>query len=322
MPWPSPAPVRSIATVTPKGDQATEQQRGIVAGVAAYLIWGALTLYWRHLEEFNAVELIGYRVICSAVIMAIVLTVSRRWQHLGPILRDRRLLGSVVLCALFLTINWTTYVWAVVHDHVIETALGYFLAPLGTMCVGVLVLHEKVSRAQKFVFVLAVIAVGILTFSYGQVPWLALIIATTWVVYGYLKKHVPLTPVESMAAESFIVLGPAIIAVTVLAGGADSIPNTATTGQFVLVLCSGLATIIPLTLFAYAAQRMPLTVIGPLNYIVPTINFCLGWLVFHESLPPSRVVGFALVWVGLAIATVDAARRSRIKSTPAEPIPV
>ena len=322
MPWPSPAPVRSIATVTPDGDQATEQQRGIVAGVAAYLIWGALTLYWRHLEEFNAVELIGYRVICSAVIMAIVLTVSRRWQHLGPILRDRRLLGSVVLCALFLTINWTTYVWAVVHDHVIETALGYFLAPLGTMCVGVLVLHEKVSRAQKFVFVLAVIAVGILTFSYGQVPWLALIIATTWVVYGYLKKHVPLTPVESMAAESFIVLGPAIIAVTILAGGADSIPNTATTGQFVLVLCSGLATIVPLTLFAYAAQRMPLTVIGPLNYIVPTINFCLGWLVFHESLPPSRVVGFALVWVGLAIATVDAARRSRIKSTPAEPIPV
>ena len=302
--------------------QATEQQRGIVAGVAAYLIWGALTLYWRHLEEFNAVELIGWRVICSAAIMALVLTVSHRWQHLRPILGDRRLLGSVVLCALFLTINWTTYVWAVVHDHVIETALGYFLAPLGTMAVGMVVLHEKVGRAQKFVFVLAAIAVGILTFSYGRVPWLSLIIATTWVVYGYLKKHVPLTPVESMAAESFIVLVPAIIAVTVLAGRAGSIPNTATTGQFLLVLCSGLATIVPLTLFAYAAQRMPLTVIGPLNYIVPTINFCLGWLVFHESLPPSRIVGFALVWVGLVIATVDTARRSRIKPPLAEPIPV
>jgi chloramphenicol-sensitive protein RarD len=302
--------------------RASAQQRGIVAGVTAYLIWGALTLYWRHLEEFNAVELIGWRVICSAAIMAIVLSVSHRWQHLRPILHDRRLLGSVVLCALFLTINWTTYVWAVVHDHVIETALGYFLAPLGTMAVGVIVLHEKVSRAQQFVFVLALIAVGILTFSYGRVPWLALIIATTWVAYGYLKKHVPLTPIESMAAESFIVLGPAIVAVTVLAGGANSIPSTATTGQFLLVLCSGLATIVPLTLFAYAAQRMPLTVIGPLNYIVPTINFCLGWLVFHESLPPSRVVGFALVWVGLIIATVDTARRSRIKPAPAEPIPV
>ena len=171
-------------------------------------VWGALTLYWRHLEEFNAVELIGWRVICSAVIMAIVLTVSHRWQHLRPILTDRRLLGSVVLSALILTINWTTYVWAVVHDHVIETALGYFLAPLGTMAVGVVVLHEKLSRAQEFVFVLALVAVGILTFSYGRVPWLALIIATSWVVYGYLKKHVPLTPIESMAAESFIVLVP------------------------------------------------------------------------------------------------------------------
>jgi chloramphenicol-sensitive protein RarD len=308
--------------VSPEDEQAEQQRRGIVAGVTAYLVWGALTLYWRHLEAFNAVELIGWRVICSAVIMVAVLSVTHRWQHLRPIVANRRLLGSVVLCALVLTVNWTTYVWAVVHDHVIETALGYFLAPLGTMAVGVVVLHEKLSRAQEFVFVLAVIAVGILTFSYGRVPWLALIIASSWVVYGYLKKHVPLTPIESMAAESFIVLVPAIFAVTVLASGSNSIPHTASTAQFILVLCSGLATIVPLTLFAYAAQRMPLTVIGPLNYIVPTINFCLGWLVFHESLPPSRIVGFALVWVGLAIATADAARRSRIKSTVVEPIPV
>ena len=298
------------------------QQNGVVAGVAAYLVWGALTLYWRHLEGFDAIELVGWRVICSAVLMVIVMTVTHRWQHLRPVLADRRLLGSVVLCALFLTANWTTYVWAVVHDHVIETALGYFLAPLGTMAVGVLVLHERLRRVQQFVFVLAVVAVVVLTFSYGQVPWVALILAGTWVVYGYLKKHVPLTPVESMAAESFIVFGPAIVATVVLGGRAASIPHTASTAQIALVLSSGLATIVPLTLFAYAAQRVPLTVIGPLNYIVPTINFCLGWLVFHESLPPSRVVGFALVWVGLAIATVDAARRSRLRSTLADPVPV
>lgn len=303
-------------------EQAAAQRRGIVAGVAAFLVWGTLTLYWRHLEDFNAVELIGWRVICSAVLMAIVLSVTHRWQHLRPVLGNRRLLGSVVLCALFLTVNWTTYVWAVVHDHVIETALGYFLAPLGTMAAGVVMLHEKLSRVQEFVFVLAVIAVGILTFSYGRVPWLALVIAATWVAYGYLKKHVPLTPVESMAAESFIVLGPAIIVVTAFAGRATSIPQTATSAQMVLVLCSGLVTIVPLTLFAYAAHRVPLTVIGPLNYIVPTINFCLGWLLFHEALPPSRIVGFALVWVGLAIATVDAARRSRARSGLVETVPV
>ena len=145
---------------------------------------------------------------------------------------------------------------------------------------------RRLSRAQQFVFVLAAVAVAILTFSYGRVPWLALIIATTWVVYGYLKKHVPLTPVESMAAESFIVLGPAIMVVTAARRRrrrASRRPRRS--AQFALVLCSGIATIVPLTLFAYAAQRMPLTVIGPLNYIVPTINFCLGWLVFHEALP-------------------------------------
>jgi chloramphenicol-sensitive protein RarD len=125
-----------------------------------------------------------------------------------------------------------------------------------------------------------------------------------------------------MAAESFVVLCPAIIAVTAFAGRTTSIPQTATSGQMVLVLCSGLATIVPLTLVAYAAQRVPLTVIGPLNYIVPTINFCLGWLLFHEALPPSRMVGFALVWVGLAIATVDAARRSRARSGLVEAVPV
>ena len=316
MRWPSRARVRSIESVNP------DQQRGIVAGVAAYLVWGALTLYWRHLETFDAVELIGWRVMCSAVVMAALLTATHRWQHLRPLLTDRRLLGSVVLSAIVLTVNWTTYVWAVVHDHVIETALGYFLAPLGTIAVGVIVLHEKVSRAQELVFVLAVIAVGILTFSYGRVPWLALIIAVTWVGYGYLKKRVPITPVESMAAESFIILVPAIIVVVLVAGRSSSIPQTASAAQLGARPVQRTRNDRAADPFAYAAQRTPLTIMGPLNYIVPTINFSLGWLVFHESLPPSRVAGFALIWVGLAIATADAARRSRSRAMPTEPVPV
>jgi chloramphenicol-sensitive protein RarD len=294
------------------------ERHGIIAAAAAYLVWGGLTIYWRQLHTFNAVELIGWRVISSAALMAVVLTVTNRWQHLAPIRDNRRLLGTVVLSAAVLATNWTTYVWAVVHDHVIETALGYFLSPLGTMAVGVLVLHEPIRRMQQLVFGLAVVAVMILTFSYGRVPWLALLIAATWVLYGYLKKGVPLTPVESMAAESFVVLIPAIAAVVVLSSKAGSITHSGTAIQLVLVAGSGLATIVPLTLFAYAAQRVPLTVIGPLNYIVPTINFCLGWVAFHETLPPWRVAGFVLIWIGLLIATVDAARRSRTRVTPLE----
>ncbi|HEY7627069.1 MAG TPA: EamA family transporter RarD, partial [Ilumatobacteraceae bacterium] len=302
--------------------QHPDHRDGIVAGVAAYLVWGALTLYWRHLHTFDAIELIGWRVICSAVLMAAVLSTTKGWHRLRPLFGDRRLLGAVMLCALFLAGNWTTYVWAVVHDHVIETALGYFLAPLGTMALGVVVLHERVNNVQRLVFVLAMVAVAELTFSYGRVPWLALILASTWVAYGYLKKRVPMTPMETMAAESFIVLLPAIAAVAAFAGRSDGIPRSASTGQLILVMCSGLATIVPLTLFAYAAQRIPLTVIGPLNYIVPTINFCLGWLVFHEELPASRVVGFAIVWLGLVIATADAARRSRLRAQTVAPVPV
>jgi chloramphenicol-sensitive protein RarD len=173
------------------------------------------------------------------------------------------------------------------------------------------------------VFVLAAAAVVELTISYGRVPWLALLIAATWTIYGYLKKGLPITPLESMAAESFIVLVPAIVVVVVMSGNANSVPRTASAAQLALVLCSGLATIIPLTLFAFAAQRVPLTVIAPLNYINPTINFFLGWLVFHEALPASRVVGFVVVWIGLVMATIDAARRSRRKAmTAAEPVPV
>jgi chloramphenicol-sensitive protein RarD len=312
--------VSDPSRLDPANDGA--ERHGIIAAVAAYLVWGALTIYWRQLHSFNAVELIGWRVICSAALMAVVLTVTGRWQHLAPIRDDRRLLGTVVLSAVVLATNWTTYVWAVVHDHVLETALGYFLSPLGTMAVGVLVLHEPVRRMQQVVFGLAVVAVMILTFSYGRVPWLALLIAATWVLYGYLKKGVPLTPVESMAAESFVVMIPAIAAVVVLSGTASSIAHSGTTIQVVLVAGSGLATIIPLTLFAFAAQRVPLTIIGPLNYIVPTINFCLGRVAFHEALPPARMAGFVLIWIGLLIAGIDAARRSRTRVTPLEAMPV
>lgn len=303
-------------------DERDEHRRGVIAGIVAYCVWGALTLYWRHLHSFDALELIGWRVICSTVLMAVLLSTGRRWRALRPLLHDRRLLGWVALCAIFLAANWTTYVWAVVHDHVIETALGYFLSPLGTMALGVVVLHERLSRVQRVVFVLAAVAVVELTISYGHVPWVALILGATWVVYGYLKKRARLTPIESMAAESFIVMPPAIVVVIVFAGHAGSIPHTASTAQLVLVMCSGIATVVPLTLFAFAAQRVPLTVIGPLNYIVPTINFCLGWLAFHEALPASAVAGFVMVWIGLAAATIDAARRSRLRSTAVEVVPV
>ena len=288
-----------------------EQRAGIIAGATAYVVWGLLTIYWKQLHGFDAFELIGWRITASAVIMAIALTISKRWLHLRVLLRDRALLARVAAAAVLLTVNWTSYVWAVVHGHILETALGYFIAPLGTVTVGVLVLHETLRRALKVALVLAAGAVVLLTISYGRVPWLALAIAVSWTWYGYIKKHVPLTPVESMAAESFILLLPAAAVAVALAGRAGSIPKSASPVELTFALFSGLATVAPLMLFAYAAHRTPLTIIGPMQYIVPSMNFVIGWLLYHEALPAARLVGFALVWVGLAVLTIDSVRRSR-----------
>ena len=295
--------------------QHAEQRAGIIAGVAAYVIWGLLTIYWKQLKGFNAFELIGWRITASAIIMAIILTATRHWRFLAVLRDDRALLARVGAAAVLLTVNWTAYVWAVVNGHVLETALGYFIAPLGTVTVGVLVLHEPLRSALKIALAFASAAVVVLTVSYGGVPWLALLIATSWTTYGYIKKHVPLTPVESMAAESFILVGPALALAAVFASKADSIPNTASNGDLAFAVFSGLATAGPLMLFAYAAQRMPLTIIGPMQYIVPSMNFVIGWLIYDESLPPTRLFGFALVWVGLIVLTADSLRRARLTRT-------
>ena len=289
----------------------TEQRAGIIAGFTAYFVWGLLTIFWKQLHHFDAFELIGWRITASAVVMAIVMTAKRQWGHLRVLLTNRALLARVAAAAVLLTVNWTSYVWAVVHGRVLETALGYFIAPLGTVALGVIVLKETVRPAQVFALVMAVASVVVLTISYGQVPWIALALALSWTAYGYIKKHLPLTPVESMAAESFVLVIPAAALAVALAGRADSIPNSASHAELGYALLTGLATVLPLTMFAYAAQRVPLTLIGPMQYIVPSMNFVIGWLMYDEAMPAVRFIGFALVWIGLLVFTTDSVMRLR-----------
>jgi chloramphenicol-sensitive protein RarD len=292
------------------GHDEHEVARGIRAGFIAYTVWGLLTIYWKQLRDFEPFELIGWRIATSSVIMIGVLTVRRRWPAVRAAFADRRLIGRITLAALLLTANWTAYVYAVVHERVIETALGYFMAPLGTMTLGVIVLKERPTQAQKVAMGLAAVAVVILTISYGRLPYAALTIAVTWSLYGLLKRQVPLAAVESLAAETFVLLIPALVAVAAMAGRSGSIPRTADATELTLVSLAGVATVVPLVMFAFAASRVPFTILGPLNYLVPTINFLLGWILYDEELPASRVVGFAVVWVALVVVTVD-----RLRST-------
>jgi chloramphenicol-sensitive protein RarD len=282
--------------------------RGVRAAVAAYLLWGLLTIYWKELHRFDPFELIGWRIISASIVMALVVTVRHRWPVLVAALRDRPTLLRLGLAAVLLTTNWTGYVWAVANDRVLETALGYFMAPLATMVLGITVLGEHASRLHRFALVLAGAAVVVLTISYGRPPWVALIIAASWSLYGLLKRRVPLTPIESLAGETFVLVVPAAVLVAVMAGLDGSVPATASGTESLLVALSGVATAVPLLLFAFAAQRVPFTLLGALQYLVPTINLLLGWLVYEESMPADRLAGFVLVWIALLAVALDQAR--------------
>lgn len=288
-----------------------QQRAGIITGLVAYVLWGLLTVYWKQLGDFRALELIGWRVSSAALVMVVIVSVRRQWHHIVAVWRDRPLLARVSAAAVLLTVNWTSYVWAVVQGRVLETALGYFIAPIGTVAIGVIVLKERLHPAQVASLVLAIASVVVLTVSYGDAPWLALVIAVSWMAYGYIKKQVPLSPVESMASESLLLMPFAVLLAASLQADPTSVTSSASTWEFALVLLSGVATITPLLLFAHSAQRVPLTVIGPMQYIVPSMNFVIGWLMYDEDLPGWRLVGFALVWLGLVLLTVDTLGRAR-----------
>jgi chloramphenicol-sensitive protein RarD len=289
------------------------ERSGIAYGLGAYITWGLLTIYWKFLKQFNAVELIGWRIVTSSIILLCVIIYTKKLRNLLTALRDRKLRARVIFASIMLAINWTTYVWAVVHENVIETALGYFISPLFTMIVGFAVLRETMKAVHRAVIVFAVFAIVILTYSYGRPPYLALIIASSWSIYGYLKKQVPLSSLESLTAEVFALLIPAVAILFWCFNRADSVPNSATTIQWIFVLFTGLMTAIPLLLFGAASRRVRLSLLGPLQYFVPTFNFFLGWLAYNEKLDVTRLVGFAFVWFGLFILVTDSLRSSAKK---------
>ena len=290
-------------------------QAAIALSLSVYFIWGALTLYWKELHGFDPFELIGWRVTSSVVVLSVVMLATGRLVPLLRLLRNPQLLLRIALASVLLTINWATYVWAVVNDHVIETALGYFIAPILTIVVGVFVLHEKLRGIQRVAVSFAVGGIAVLTVAYGRVPWIALIIATSWTFYAYLKKKVPLQPLESLTAEVIVLAIPAFIYLCTTWSNVDSVPNTANSVEWAFVAFTGVITAVPLLMFASASQRTPLTILGPMQYIVPTMNFLIGWLMFDELLTSSKVAGFSLIWVCLALVLTDLFRTQRRQQT-------
>ena len=290
-------------------------QAAIAQSLSVYFIWGALTLYWKELHGFDPFELIGWRIASSVLVLVVVMLATGRLVPLLRSLRSPQLFLRIALASVLLTINWATYVWAVVNDHVIETALGYFIAPILTIVVGVFVLHEKLRTIQRVAVSFAIGGIVVLTIAYGRVPWIALIIATSWTFYAYLKKKVPLQPLESLTAEVIVLAIPAFIYLCSTWSNVDNVRNTATSMEWVFVAFTGVITAVPLLMFASASQRTPLTILGPMQYIVPTMNFLIGWLMFDELLTSSKVAGFSLIWVCLALVLTDLFRTQRRQQT-------
>lgn len=283
--------------------------RGIWYGIAAYSIWGTFPLYWRLVRHVPALEVLAHRIVWSAVVLAMVVLAMRSrsvWSSMS-----RRTVGRYALAAVLIAANWLLYIRGVNTDLVVEVSLGYFITPLVNVVLGVLVLRERLRPLQWLAVVVAAAGVAHLTRAYGGLPWLACGIAFSFGGYGLVKKTAPLGPVEGLTLETAILFLPAAVWLAMLLGAdAGSFLRTGTAADLLLI-GGGIVTIGPLLLFASAVQRIPLSVVGILQYISPTISFLLGVLVLGEPFSRTQFVGFAIVWTALLLFAVDGLRVRR-----------
>ncbi len=287
----------------------SEERRGTGFGVAAYLIWGLFPLFFPLLEPSGAIEILAHRVVWSLVVVLVVLLVSgNAWRRVP---KAGRPLGLLTLAAVLIAVNWGVYIWGVNHGHVVETSLGYFVNPLVTVALSVLVLHERLHRYQWVAVGIAAAGVVVLTIQAGRPPWIALILACTFGTYGLIKKVVGVEPAAGLAVETAVLAPFAIGYLLVLGGHGQSTFTANGSGHALLLVALGPVTAVPLMMFAAASSRVPLSRMGLMQYLTPTIQFVIGVAVRHEPLPALRLIGFLTVWVALAIFTIDGATRLR-----------
>ncbi|MDN0193659.1 EamA family transporter RarD [Streptomyces sp. S.PNR 29] len=274
-------------------------------------MWGLVPLYWPLLKPAGAVEILAHRMTWSLVFVTVALLVLRRRRWAGELLRQPRRLGLIAIATAAITLNWGVYIWAVNAGHVVEASLGYFINPLVTIAMGVLLLKERLRRVQWAAVGVGFTAVVVLTVGYGRPPWVSLALAFTFATYGLVKKKVNLGGIESLAAETAIQFLPALGYLLWLTAQGDSTFTTQGAGHAALLASTGVVTALPLVCFGAAAIRVPLSTLGLLQYLTPVFQFLLGVLYFHEAMPPERWAGFALVWLALTLLTWDALRAAR-----------
>ena len=299
----------------------TEDRRGALLGAGAYLLWGLFPLYWPLLEPASPLEILAHRFVWSFVVVVGLIVVRRRLGPMREVLRDRRRLGLLVAAAFVIALNWYAYIYGVNTGRVVETSLGYFINPLVTVLLGVVVLRERLRVTQWVAVGIAAIAVVVLAVDYGRPPWIALVLAGSFGTYGLIKKTTAVGPAEGLAVESGALLLPALGYLVWLELNADATFGHAGLGNALLLAAAGVVTSIPLLLFAAAARRVTLVTLGLLQYLAPTLQFLIGVFVLGEAMPGVRWIGFGLVWLALALFTADQLSAHRLRRRAAEPAP-
>ncbi|MEU4238891.1 EamA family transporter RarD [Actinoplanes sp. NPDC026619] len=289
----------------------SEERRGYLYGLTAYVMWGFFPIYFKMLRPASPLEILAHRVIWSVVFVALLLSAMRNWRFLTRVLRSPRLFGGISLAAVLIAINWGTYIYGVNSSRVVETALGYFITPLLLVLLGVTVQHERLRPWQWAAVAVGGIAVAVLTVDYGRLPYIALLLAASFGTYSLVKKRLSLPPAEGLFVESSVLAVPALVYVAWLTTAGDAKFGHVSTSHTVLMVLSGIATAVPLLLFAAAANRVSMTGIGILQYVAPILQLAVGILIYHEPMPPARLAGFGLVWLALVIFTTDAIRQAR-----------
>jgi len=288
--------------------------KGILYGVAAYALWGFFPIYWKLLHHVPALQLLGHRIGWSFSLLLGVIFITRQWNEFRSIL-NARAFGIYLIAALLIGVNWLTYVWAVNAGFIVETSLGYFINPLLSVLMGVLFLRERLRVAQWIPIALAAIGVIYLTSVYGQLPWIALLLAFTFGFYGLVKKLAPLGSLYGLTLETGILFLPALVYLGIVqANDTAAFLHSGITADL-LMIGAGLVTTVPLLMFASAAKQIPLTMIGVLQYLAPTIQFLIGVFVYKEEFDNTRLIGFGLVWLALVIFWAENYLANRIISS-------
>lgn len=275
--------------------------KGILYAVGAFLMWGVLPVYWKTIQAVPAVQIVGHRLVWSLVFLAAIILARRELPTLLKTAASRRIVAIYALASALLTVNWLVYIWGVNAGYIVETSLGYFINPLVNVLLGVIFLREKLRPWQWAPVGLAFLGVLYLTVSYGRLPWIALVLAFTFGLYGLVKKTAPLESLHGLTLETSIMFLPALSLLLISeAQGVGSFGHLDWSTNLLLAL-TGVVTATPLLLFGAAARRIPLSTLGILQYIGPTCQFLIGVLLYHEPFSLDRLIGFGLIWLALGL---------------------